>query len=866
MNLRVMTAAGAAAALLAVCLVVLDFRAAANRVAQTDEDKPPSGAMQALDFFAASRAYPQAAIPDEGHYRAFEYSKSSLRKTARHQESTRWELLGPLNVGGRTNAIAFNPENPRTLYVGSASGGLWRSFSAGIGVQAWEYVETGFPVLGVSAIAFAPGDSNVIYLGTGEVYGYQNSLGGTAVRTTRGSYGIGILKTTDGGRTWSKSLDWSLHQRRGVQALAVHPLNPALIFAGTTEGTFKSTDAGNTWQQAHNVVMAMDVDLNPRDPNIVFVACGNLGSAGAGIYRSRDAGASWEKLTNGLPATYTGKTSLDIFTGDPNIIYADVCNDFRSVGIYASVDGGSTWERRSAIDIAQYQGWYSHFVLVHPANANIVMAGGIDLWKSTDGGRTFSKKSDWAAWQFGVVPIGGPEGPPDYSHADHHAALYHPLDPSVIYFTNDGGVFYSADGGETFTGANGGYATTQFYNGFSCSTQDSNLALGGLQDNSTVIFEGTPAWRRVIGGDGCWTAIDPNDDDVMYGEAQNLFMFKSEQRGHEDSWFAVINGINTRGSSSFVAPFVISANDGQVLYAGTNRVYKTTNAAGFWFATNADRPLDGNSILSLAISATSHDTVFAGTAPRTTRARIFRTVNGGATWEDVTGALPDRYPMDLAIDPTNARRVYAVFSGFGTSHLFKSEDAGLNWIDLGGALPDVPSSAILIDPQFPQHLYFGNDLGVYASTDGGASWQEWSAGLPTVLVMDLALSPANRKLRVATHGNGVWQRPLIGAPATRIDGPQQPVLSFLLRQNHPNPLAKQRHAETRIVYELRAPAEVRLNIHNTLGQTMQSLALGPRAAGRHEIRVEGKNLSPGVYYYTLTAGQQRQTRKMLVLD
>ena len=167
-------------------------------------------------------------------------------------------------------------------------------------------------------------------------------MGGTAIRTTRGSYGLGILKSNDGGRTWRKSLDWSLQQRRGVQALAINPLNSSIIFAATTEGTFKSVDAGNSWQQVHNVVMAMDVDLNPNDPTIVFVACGGLGSPGAGIYRSRDAGISWEKLANGLPPNYNGKTIIDIFRGDPNIIYADVCNDFSAIGIYRSVDGGNT--------------------------------------------------------------------------------------------------------------------------------------------------------------------------------------------------------------------------------------------------------------------------------------------------------------------------------------------------------------------------------------------------------------------------------------------------------------------------------------------------------------------------------------------
>ncbi len=838
------------------------------RPIETSGTRSPSGAMQALDFFAAARAYPNATIPAQGHYRAFEYSKSNLqKKNAALRATEPWQLLGPKNVGGRTNAIAFNPLNPNTIYVGAASGGLWRSYTGGVGVEAWEYVDTGFPVLGVGAIAIDPLDSNVIYIGTGEVYGYQNSLGGVTVRTTRGSYGIGILKTIDGGATWSKSLDWTQEQQRGVQALALNPTNSSIIYAGTTEGTYKSMNAGASWTLVHNVPMAMDIDLNPLDPNIVFVACGDLGSPGAAVYRSKDAGATWQKLTNGLPANYTGKTILDIHPLEPNIIYAHVANDFNSLGIYRSTDSGDTWERRSSLDIAQYQGWYSHFVIVHPFDPETVIAGGIDLWKSVDGGRTFTRKSNWAAWQFGVVPIGGPEGPPNYSHADHHAAMYHPIDPDIVYFTNDGGVFRSRDNGETFEGVNGGYASTQFYNGFSCAWNDSNLAIGGLQDNSTVIYEGAAAWRRVIGGDGCWTAIDQQNHNVMYGEAQQLNIFKSLQRGHESSWFGVAGGIPTRNNASFVAPYIVSPFDPQTLYAGTNRVYKSTNAAGSWTATNGGRVLDNNPLVSLAMSATNTDTVYAGTSPITTRAHVFRTINGGLTWDDVTGALPDRYPMDIAVDPNDSRKVYVVFSGFGASHLFKSHDAGWTWIDIGAGLPDVPSSAVTVDPLFPEHIYFGNDLGVYVSVNGGGSWQEWREGLPSaVLVMDLTISPSNRKLRVATHGNGVWERTLLEAPDVSVHEPPQNIVSFRLEQNYPNPFSLQRGERTTIAYELENASAVQLVVYNMMGQEVARLQDGMVSAGRHSVRFEGKKLAAGAYFYRLRVGEAMLMRKMLVVE
>ena len=255
-----------------------------------------SGAKKALDFWSAQRAYPGKTIPDEGHYAAYETAGQAVAEIGFRAEPVElWRAIGPTNLGGRTLAVAFNPLNPNTIYAGSASGGLWRSFSGGRGVAAWERISTGYPVLGVSSIAFAPADSGTIYIGTGEVYSYQNVGYGAAYRSTRGTYGIGILKTTNGGVSWEKSLDWSYNQTRGVWAVKLNPLNPNTVWAGTTEGTYKSTDAGGTWNRKHDVVMVMDLALSPADTNIVFAACGNFESEGYGIYRTTDGGGgpSW---------------------------------------------------------------------------------------------------------------------------------------------------------------------------------------------------------------------------------------------------------------------------------------------------------------------------------------------------------------------------------------------------------------------------------------------------------------------------------------------------------------------------------------------------------------------------------------------
>jgi photosystem II stability/assembly factor-like uncharacterized protein len=500
---RVLPLAGAAAA----GLLLLPRGPAVDPDRQPVPRETSSEAMEALDWWAAPRAYPGSAIPDAGHALAFSYSRT-LRTlgengpsgTAVDDLTDPWSSLGPTNIGGRTLSLAVLPGTPDTLFAGSASGGLWKSTTGGGGADAWDYVDTGFPVLSVSAIAVDPADHAVMYIGTGEVYRYQNSIGGDVDRTTRGSYGIGILKSTDGGATWSKSLDWTTEQSRGVWSIRIHPKDPDIVYTATTEGVYKSVDAGGSWTRVHSVIMATDIAIHPTAPETVFAACGDFGSAGNGIYRSYDGGGTWTRLTNGLPASWTGKAMLAIAPSGPHIVYASIANTAAGFGLYKSLNGGDSWSRVNTTDYPTYQGWYSHWVLVSPTNVNRLFVGGIDVWRSTDGGITLTKVSDWTQAYLGTPPPEGPGGGPLWAHADQHFAVWHPTAGNVVYFVSDGGVFKTTDGGDSFEGLNGGYVTSQFYQGFTCSATDSLLAMGGIQDNFTAIYAGssgaTAAGRR----------------------------------------------------------------------------------------------------------------------------------------------------------------------------------------------------------------------------------------------------------------------------------------------------------------------------------------------------------------------------------
>lgn len=704
-----------------------------------------SRAKKALDFLTRARAYPQKDIPSGIYYKSYlETKRMSLNKTSLAIDNkSSWEAIGPLNIQGRMLCLALDPQNTNTLYAGSASGGLWRTFGVTPSEINWERIPTGFPTLGVMAIAVDPKNSNTIYIGTGEVYGYQKSIGGTVIRTTRGSYGIGILKTNDGGKTWEKSLDWSYNEERGIQCIRINPLNSKSIYAATTEGIYKSTDAGANWQLVLPVLMGQDIIIHPTDTSKVMVSCGNLGSPGSGIYRSLLAGKSWKKSKNIPP--FTGKTLLETYASSPDTIFASVADSLMGIGLYRSDDFGSEWTEIHGCDIPAYQGWYSHWVAVHPENLNMVIHAGVNLYKSLDGGKTLSI-------------ISGDNG------IDHHNYIHDIIDPNIIYIACDQGIFRSINFGRTFQNIGYGLQTAQFYNGFSSSSTDSMLAMGGLHNNKAVIFYGTKDWvkAKVTGDDGCWTAINPVNDNILYGEAQYNYIQKSIDRGV--SFFSAIEGMY-ESSAAFAAPFLISPSNPSILYSGRKCVYKTVYSASEWFATNNNTELDGNLTLSMAISADNPDIVYAGTAPTFTRSHIFRTVTGGISWTDVTGSLPDRYPMDIAVDPNNNEIVYVVFAGFGSGHVFKSLDAGTNWIDITGDLPDVPTLSIAIDPLNSDHIYIGNDIGVYVSTDGGTTWSTYNNGLPeAVIAMDLNIFYPNRKIRIATHGNGAFQRLLIYQP------------------------------------------------------------------------------------------------------
>lgn len=731
-----------------------------------------NGALEALQLQASQRAFPNQELPGPAFYQASQIIENKFRKRSSLRSNNSWKAIGPWNTSGRILCLAINPEDHNDLIVGSASGGLWRSRDFGRDTS-WKRIETGFPVLGVSAVTFSHSDSNHLFIGTGEVYNFERSGTGAAYRSTRGTPGIGILHSSDGGKSWGMSLDWTYDQNRGVNDIEMHPRLDSFVVAATTHGVYISDDLGSSWKMSLDVSMVMDVACHPQKRDWILAACGNFNSAKKGIYLSRDRGDTWIKTSISPPIDFNGKIRLDYSLSNPDVVYASVGDSFDPANtevswILRSEDGGLSWTVQTDENFARYQGWFAHDIAVHPLHHDVITVIGIYAYQSFDGGETLTQITNNTQVTQGKPPVSGADGPPGYMHVDYHAVMYHPQDPNVLVFANDGGVFVSEDGGITFESRNGGLQTAQFYNGVSVAQFDSNKIFGGLQDNNSVLFDGDKAWTRTLAGDGSWSSIHPVDQSII-GSLQFMTVYRTNNDG--DRWNLVLS-TNQGDEACFISPVVRSESDPEIMYAGCSRIYKSPDGGRTWNPTNRSLPINANDpAFSLAISPRDPNLVICGLAPYSGSSSLWRSLDGGLNWQQMgQSQLPNRYPTDLIIHPKDDAIMYACFSGYHSGHVFRSEDYGENWQDITGSLPDLPVNAIAIDPDYPENVYIGNDLTVFVSYDDGQNWTIWDEGLPeALLVADLQIHHSSRQLLLATHGNGMYKRDLDERISTSAD-------------------------------------------------------------------------------------------------
>ncbi len=706
------------------------------------------------EWFWEQRVYPTGEFPSPDHlYR--ELIKDSKTHGSPVKNNNQWVFLGPSvsNGGysglGRVNCIVTQANNDNIMYAGSASGGLWKSTNGG---STWQGLTDMLPSIGVTDIAIHPNNPQIIYIATGDG---NNS----------NTYSIGVMKSTNSGTSWETTgLSFSTSNRTTLSRLLIHPTNPNILYAAGRNGVYKTTNGGNNWTNVRSGVFR-DMEFKPGDPSTIYVA-------GTIIYRSEDDGDNWIQLNSGIPTSGIQRIGLAVTNAEPDYLYAVLVNNNAAFyGLYRSTNSGSTWSEQSDTpnilggsingNDSRGQGWYDLCIEVSPTDEDEVYVGGINNWKSTDGGVNWNILTMW--YNTGQVPT---------VHADQHYMYWDSGNNLLI--GNDGGVYKTQNGGTSWQWLGSGLLITQFYRiGLSPSSQ--GIILAGSQDNGTKMLS-SGSWSDVSGGDGMECIVDPDNNSIMYASYQRGNLRKSTNGG---SSFRMMNDANgdqnyddINESGAWITPYVLHPANSSTIYAGFRNIWRSTDGG-----TTFERISDfnsSNSLTILEISQSDPDYIYTGTG-----SQLRRTVNGGQSW--ILISKPGGNTLtSLEISPVDPQILYATNSGYSNGDkVYKSTDGGGSWTNISYDLPNIPANHILLEDNSNERLYVGTDVGVYWKEDSSNDWDELGNGLPNVVVNELEIHYNSNKLRAATFGRGVWE--------LQIDNPLQ-APTLVSPANNSNPV------------------------------------------------------------------------------
>ncbi|MDO8550355.1 MAG: T9SS type A sorting domain-containing protein [Ignavibacteria bacterium] len=670
-------------------------------------------------WFYEQRAFPNDFIPENAYLNAIR-QRDAQRITNGIVENITWVSLGPTpgsypdygNISSRIVTGTYHPTNSNIIYIGPANGGVWKSIDGGVN---WQPLTDTQPSLAMGAIVLDPADPNIIYAGTGE-----------ATYSIASYYGVGVLKSTDGGTNWIHITN-GLPQRTYISRLTVRPgNNNQLLAALGINGLYRSTDAGISWSQL----------IAGRCDDVLFSLTGDtafaVGSGIGGLRRSTDGGAAFSAFGTGLSSGT--RTHFDYCRSNPSVMYAAVYSG-SSVSAYKSTNYGANWSfLTSSLDGGQ--AWYDLHCKVNPWNPDQVYIGTIDVYRTTNGAAPFTNITN--GYTGGNV------------HVDQHNLFFHPTDQNTFIVTNDGGIWRTTNNGASFVNLNQNLTLTQFYR-IAASPFDPGRILGGTQDNGTQQTFSTLNWAAAFGGDGGEVCFNPFDSNFILGETQNGGLRRTTNSG--TSWSSATSGIGSE-NVTWVAPIIAHPNNSGEFFVARQRVYRTTNNGSNWTAISGN--VNGSSaVRELAISKSNPTIMYA-----TSSSQVFKSTDGGATWINVTSGLPARTITSVYVHPTNSNAVFLTFSGFGTNKVYKTTNGGTSWVSIHGNLPDSPVNDIFIynyDAQNPNTYFAATDVGVFLTQDDGTTWTEIADGLPNTVIMHLDYSPSNQMLRAGTHGRGVYE-------------------------------------------------------------------------------------------------------------
>lgn len=703
-----------------------------------------------------------------------------------------WQFLGPLNVSGRmTDTAVLSPKGKHyTIYVGGASGGVWKTTNEG---TTWEPVFQHAASTAIGDIAIAPTNQNIIWVGTGEANIFRSSQAGT-----------GVYKSTDAGKTWKHM---GLTDTNTIPRIIIHPENPDIVYVAASghewtdnaeRGLYKTIDGGNTWKKVFYIdekTGVNDLVMDPTDANTLYASTwqrirkkwndprNEPGYTGSGIFVSTDAGNKWEPINNGLPpAKFRGRIGIDLCRAKPNVLYAFV-DDYqigkkweegetdsygrprgekiRGATVWRSDDKGKNWKKVSEnndymMDLSGTYGWVFGQIRVDPVNENKIYVMGLALNVSEDGGKTFRRLRGM--------------------HGDHHGLWIDPDNTDYMVNVNDGGVAFTYDGGKKWKTFYDNLPLVQFFN-VSYDMADPFHVYGSIQDHGSyrgvVDLTGgrnnIPAveWEDAPGGEGSSHAIDPTDTDIVYSAGFYGSMERTDlSKNKSIPLVPKVKKGEPPLRGQWLAPFIISPHNPRVIYLGLNFLFRSMDRGDSWEKISPDLTYNDKNkigdiqyqtVFSISESPFQFGLIYVGTDD----GRIHITKNSGGTWAEITKGLPHgKWVSEIVASAFDKATVYMTQNGKREDdfapYVWKSTDYGKTWKRIAGNIPSGPVNVIKEDPKNKNILYVGTDLGVYVSLNGGGSWDVLPGKLPTTYVHDLVIHPRDGILVAATHGRGMY--------------------------------------------------------------------------------------------------------------
>ena len=638
-----------------------------------------------------------------------------------------WENVGPYTQEsksgqGRINTIAVDPNNPNTYYIGAPAGGLWKSTDAG---TTWTPLTDHLPQIGVSGIAIDPNNSDIIYIATGD-------------DDANDTYSIGVMKSIDGGTTWNTTGLQFNSSGLSSNEIYINPTDSNMLWAATTNGLYKTIDAGVNWNITLNESIR-DLKINPNNPNIVYVTTNNS------FYKSTNAGDFFIQITNGLPFDST-RLIIDVTPANSNVVYLLSANSsYEFGGVYKSTNNGSSFTRtleNADIFGGSEQAWYDLALTVSDTNENILFVGVLDIWKSTNGGNSFNQINQW------YVPS------PTFTHADIHFLRYF---NNELFCGSDGGIYKSTDDGNSFNELNEGLAISQLYRIANAKQSSENIA-GGLQDNGGFAYSNN-TWYNYHGGDGMDCAVDPNNPNVYYGFSQYGKSLNITYNGGVSG--QGVNGPPANEDSnkpgSWITPMIINSQG--ELYAGYTKLYKLVNSQ--WQVVSDD--IFGGKLHRIEIDPNNSDILFVAR-----NNELYKSINRGVTF--VKTHTTTNNISSVEINNDNGNIIYLTTSSGENGQVLKSINGGNSFNNITANLPNESKLIIKHLPHNPNNdLYVGSSLGVYHINDDMANWETYAANLPNVPIRDLEININDAKIIAGTYGRSVWMSPIeVVAPSNDI--------------------------------------------------------------------------------------------------